>query len=333
MASILRLDGKWRAQIRRKGAKSIAKTFPTKAAAEAWATKIEAQLAQGAPPEGTKHTVGDLVEAYRALRAKARPILDTSNEHYMLNHITEGLGGVEAGRLCIDDLLGWCQMRADEGAGPYTINMELGKLGTVLRYAGAAKRLALPDVVGAARPVLSHAGLIGGGGRRERRTNEDELHRITAHLRTHYGPRYADAVEFAVLTAMRRGEVCGILWADVQEASRLVLVRDRKHPRKKKGNNDLVPLVPLAWEILQRQPKGDARVFPIHPQTLSKYFKATCDALGIPDLHLHDMRHEGTSRLFEAGYSIPEVAVFTGHKSWKELQRYTQLDPAKVRKD
>ena len=56
---------------------------------------------------------------------------------------------------------------------------------------------------------------------------------------------------------------------------------------------------------------------------MSKYFREGCSALGIPDLHIHDLRHEGTSRLFEAGLPIQEVALVTGHKDWRHLRRYT----------
>jgi site-specific recombinase XerD len=42
-------------------------------------------------------------------------------------------------------------------------------------------------------------------------------------------------------------------------------------------------------------------------------------------LHFHDLRHEGVSRLFEAGYQIQEVAIVSGHKDWAQLKRYTQL--------
>ena len=40
---------------------------------------------------------------------------------------------------------------------------------------------------------------------------------------------------------------------------------------------------------------------------------------------LVDLRHEGTSRLFEAGFAIEQVALVTGHKDWKMLRRYTHL--------
>jgi len=36
MASIIQIGGNWRAQVRRKGHKTITKTFPTKKGAEAW---------------------------------------------------------------------------------------------------------------------------------------------------------------------------------------------------------------------------------------------------------------------------------------------------------
>jgi len=39
------------------------------------------------------------------------------------------------------------------------------------------------------------------------------------------------------------------------------------------------------------------------------------------------MRHEGTSRLFEAGFRIEQVSLVTGHKDWKMLRRYTHLKP------
>lgn len=47
----------------------------------------------------------------------------------------------------------------------------------------------------------------------------------------------------------------------------------------------------------------------------------------IEDLRFHDLRHEGTSRLFEAGLSIERVALVTGHKDWRMLRRYTNLKP------
>lgn len=320
MASICKIDGVWRALIRRKGHKPISKRFPTKAEAAAWARDIEGQIDQGRAVRSlSANTITYMIDAYRQLRGKTRPILDTSTEHYTLNILSDYLGHIRCSALSVDDLLGYATRRKDEGAGPYTVNMDISKLGTVIRYCGEG----MPDVVGAARPKLNYLGLIGGGGKRERRPEQDEIDRILELL----SPRMADAVRFAILACMRRGEICRLLWADLDAKKRTVIIRDRKDPRRKAGNDQVIPLLGAAWDIVQAQPRDDDRIFPLHPQTLSKAFKAACDALNIPDLHFHDLRHEGVSRMFEAGYAIQQVAVVSGHKSWNQLKRYTQIKP------
>ncbi len=90
-----------------------------------------------------------------------------------------------------------------------------------------------------------------------------------------------------------------------------------------------------AWEILLQQriiTRGQGRIFPHHHKSISTAFTRACDELKIDDLHFHDLRHEGTSRLFEAGLSIEKVALVTGHKDWRMLQRYTNLKPEDLHK-
>lgn len=322
MSSVCEINGKFRALIRRKGHKSISKWFDSESKATAWANGIERQIEKGmSPSETAAPTIAELIKKYRLLRSKVRPILDTSTEFYTLKQLEKNIGRIVAERLTVDDLLGWAQRRHDEGAGPYTVNCDIGKLSTVLRYAGDG----LPDVIGAARPKLMYLGLIGGGGHRERRPTEDEFQRLTEYFSVTHGQKYVDAMEFAAETAMRRGEVCEIRFSDIDEKKRLIKVM-RKHPRKGK-TLEWVPLLPRAWDIVQSRPRDDERIFPIHPQTLSKYFTLACRELGIPDLHWHDLRHEGTSALFESGIPIEKVALVTGHKSWVNLRRYANLKP------
>jgi len=332
MASILQVNGRWRALIRRSGKAAQCRTFPTKAAAVAWAREREAALDRGeSSGPSSDLRVRDVLGAYRALREATRPISDSSNEHYMLKALSRGLGDLRVATLSSDDLVAYAKMRREEGAGPYTINMDLSKLGTAMRYGGAALRVALPDAVGAARPTLTYLRLIGGGGRRDRRPTEDELTRLLALFADRHGARWRDALEFSALSAMRRGEVCALRWVDIDTATRVVSVL-RKHPRKGKVQ-ERVPLLGRTWDLVQAQPRDNERVFPFEGGTLSIYFTHACRDLGIPDLHLHDLRHEGTSRLFEEGYSIEQVALVTGHKSWNMLRRYTQLKPEDLHRD
>lgn len=319
MASIIKIGERWRAQIRRKGSKPTTRTFATKAEATRWAREIEAELDAGrsvAAPNAT--TVAMMIEWYRELREESgREVLDTSNEYYMLEHLKDGFGEKVAASLATEDLVKWCQLRKREGAGPATINMEISKLGTVLRHVGSIKKLRLPDIVGEARPTLAHLRLIGGGGKRVRRPTSDELAALFkwfgAQMSSPIMLRMEDIIRVTLMVGFRRGEIFRVRWSDVDDSAKAVLIRDRKHPRQKIGNDQWVPLLGEAWDIVQRQARTGDRIFPFHPQTVSKYFKEGCDALGIVDLHFHDLRREASSALIEAGWDPFSVRQVTGH--------------------
>lgn len=333
MASITQTGPRsWRALIRRKGHKQLCRTFRTEREARSWAAKAEAELLAGRPAEAAL-TVAAAVEEFRALRETGkRPVRPQSTEEYMLRHLADpdGIGRVRVDALTPQRLAEWCRTRHDDGAGPCTVGMEISKLATVLRYAAISLHTVLPDVVGAAMPLLNYSGLVGTAQHRDRRPTRAELEAVLENLT----PQMQDFVRFAIATAMRRGEICRIRWADVDEDRRLILVRDRKHPRKKVGNHQQIPLTDKtgfdAWQILQRQPRVDERIFPVSTEYASDAFTAACRMAGVENLHLHDMRHEGTSRLFEAGLSIEQVPLITGHADWRSLKRYTNLRPESV---
>lgn len=337
MASIIQLNGKWRAQVRRKGLPTSTKTFDTKGEAERWAKGLEkgAVAARGATTVATSATktwlLRDLISDYRTLREQAkRPIDPVANEHYVLSMLSERLGHLDVHRMTPTDLVEYASKRIEE-ASPATINMDISKLGTVLRHTASIKSLPFNDVVGAARPLLNHLHLIAGGNQRVRRPNADELTRLFEYFRQHVDRthlRMEDIVRAAITMGLRRGELFRVVWSDLDRDKKLLLVRDRKHPRQKKGNDQWVPLIGDAWEIVERQPRTeDPRIFPFNRQTVSKYFKTACDALGIPDLHFHDMRREAASSLLEAGWSDRDVKMVTGHSS-KVFEVYAKPDPA-----
>jgi integrase len=134
---------------------------------------------------------------------------------------------------------------------------------------------------------------------------------------------------------MRQDEICRIEWADIDRDNKMLLIRDRKDPRRKNGNDQRVPLLDVsgydAWTIIEEQRKfagsNGGRIFPYNGRSVGTAFRRQCRELKIKNLHFHDLRHEATSRLFEAGFSIEQVALVTGHKDWKMLRRYTHLRP------
>ena len=104
-----------------------------------------------------------------------------------------------------------------------------------------------------------------------------------------------------------------------------VLVPDMKNPGEKNGNDVWCDLPPEALQLILSMPRRREEIFPYCGDTIGTNFTRACQFLEIIDLHLHDLRHDGISRLFEIGRNIPQVAAVSGHRSWSSLKRYTHL--------
>jgi integrase len=245
------------------------------------------------------------------------------------------LGREDALKLSTQRLVEFVQARRTQGAGPSTAGNDLIWIGVVLRAAKSIKQLPVPlQAVDEAQIACRELKLIGKSRRRERRPTAEEQQKLDAFFVSRDGRAripMLDIVHFAATTSRREDEICRILWEDNDPKTRTGLVRDAKHPRHKEGNHRRFRYTQEAWEILERQPKTDARIFPYKAKSVSTAFTRACTTLGIVDLHFHDYRHEATSRLFEMGYQIQEVALFTLHESWEELKRYTNPRPENMR--
>lgn len=216
---------------------------------------------------------------------------------------------------------------------PSTALNDLIWLRAVWRYGRTAKGIALDlTPIEAATEFCRAEKLIGKPRVRERRPTPDEMDALTSYFEARRTQiPMSDIMWFAVHSARRQAEICRLLWSDNNNEETTGLVRDAKHPRTKEGNHRRFKYTPEAWEIVQRQAKDNERIFPFNPKTIGAYFTDACHILEIDDLRFHDLRHEATSRLFEAGYSIVEVQQFTLHEDWNTLKRYTHLRPGDVK--
>jgi integrase len=176
--------------------------------------------------------------------------------------------------------------------------------------------------------VAKRLGIIRKGSERDRRPTLDELNKLLDHFRLIESRRngvlpMTRIVPFAIFSARRQEEIVTIRWKDVDKDR--VLVRDMKHPGDKTGNNVWCDLTPEAVAYIKATPKVDERIFPYSTDAVSASFTRACKVLDIEDLHFHDLRHDGVSRLFEMGKTIPQAASVSGHRSWQNLKRYTHL--------
>lgn len=332
MASILKLNGRWRALIRKAGIMRC-QTFSTKGAANTWATKVESEI-DGYRATGKfnarKVSLAELIRRYTVEVYPLKPYGRSKQRE--LAKLEAEIGALPAGMLTTPDLTRYYTKRIADGAGPVTIAASLSYLGRMIRVARDLWHLDVPfEPVREAKSALALVGKAGRSNRRDRRTNAAEIMALTSYFRAKDQRTIpmADIIEFALATGMRLGEICRIRWEDYEPESRIITIRDRKHPQDKIGNDQRVPLLTANGfdpaVIIARQPRRGDRIFPVNERSVSRLFARAVENLKLEDLHFHDLRHEAISRLFAAGYRIEQVALISGHRDWAMLRRYTHV--------
>jgi len=327
MATLRKRGKRWQAIIRKSGQKPVVKTFPNKAQAEIWARGVETDMDRQAWEDPTllkERTLYDVIVAMAAQRTISK------GQQTAHNNLSRNLGTVTLSHLTAPVIADFGRLRAKrDEAKPATVMLDLSYLQGLVKFARVYMKLpANVDAVRDARQILKDERIVGKPKERDRRPTDDELKKLQEYWTSNKYLRQATVdmwrlTEFAMATAMRLGEITRIRWEDLDRKHKTVIIRDRKHPSEKAGNDQEVPLLPVAYFLLPDE--TDANIFPYNPRTVSTAFTRACLRLGINDLRFHDLRHDGTSRLFEAGYQIQEVAIFTGHRDWGMLRRYTNL--------
>lgn len=341
MASIRKQkSGAWRVQVRRKG-RSVSETFIRYDDAKKWSVDAERQIDRGETPAlskvGKLQTFGDLIDLHIAdMKEVGNP--PRRSKAATLTMLKRRLGRRNMIELDRERVIAFGRERAAEGAGPMTLSIDIGTIKLILSHAAAVHGLPVRvEPVDMARTALKRLGLVGKGKERDRRPTDEEIEALIQHFEGN--PRQiipvARIIKFAIATAMRQEEICRTTWDDLNVRTKMLTIRDRKDPRHKTGNDQRIPLLAVsgydAIALIEEQRAArnnrDLRIFPYDSKSVSAAFTRACKDLEIEDLHFHDLRHEATSRLFEFGFQIPQVALVTGHKDWKMLRRYTHIRP------
>jgi len=317
---------------------SEAETLDRRQLAVEWMRRREAEFDQQrarGEPIGRAPTLDELLEWY-SQDIKEHTPWGRTKEADLKRLRGYDLAKKIATRLTIADYIAHVEARRREGAGAATANNDLIWLRQVLRTARASLGLPLDlQALDDAAHEVRMRRVIGKPKERQRRISADEERKLLEHF-TRRDVRaeipMADIVRFALLTARRQEETTRLKWSDLDKGKGISWLDDVKQPRKKVGNRRAFRMLSTACGIIDRQPhpEKEERVFPYNPKSIGAAFTRAVRLLGLKDLHFHDLRHEATSRLFELGYDIPEVAHFTLHESWTTLKRYTHLRPEQV---
>lgn len=313
MASIERQGKSWKATIRRSGYPTQSKSFALKSAAEQWARQTELEMTDGKYITVSKKNVQSLFEKFRDEVCPERK--GCRWEKVRINAFIRDIDWMKlpVNKMSDEVLTKWKDDRLKQ-VTPATVNREMNLLSTVFQHARQVWKIKMQEnpIKLVKRPPK--------GKDRTRRITDEELTAVvdycngaTPESATWYaGKMFA----FAIETAMRLGEISGLLWDDVDTEKRFLVVRDSKN-----SDSRHVPLSTNVIKLLESLPKNDPFVFPANKDSVGTMFRRATGALGIVDLHFHDTRHEGTSRLAKK-FNVMELAKIIGHRDINSLMIY-----------
>jgi len=321
VATITKVGKKFRAQIRRKNAPSMSRTFATRRDAEAFASGLEhdvlADKYLGRSLGVSIPRLGEALKRYgEEVTSKKRGVAsEMCNIRIWQRH---ELAGYKLDDITSDHI----QAFADESLNsPGTVRKKLAVISHLYTKAitrWGYKNLVNPTV-GVDKPKVPNS--------RSRRLQYGEYRRLMREIVVGR-PSLRPVVRLAIYTAMRRGELCSLEFAQINYRERFAHLSVTKN-----GDKRDVPLSRRAIRVLREVEilSKTGKVWDHLPSIATYHFSEACKRAGIEGLTLHDLRHEATSRFFEVhNLSIVEVQRITGHKDLKMLLAYTHLSPSNI---
>lgn len=323
MATIRKRNGKYQVQIRIKGSQSITRTFKTKTEAIIWSktTEIDKYLnpAQQNEASTKSETLGTILERY---------YIEVLSKRYWYNRECSILRRFQRSDLynksiydlCEGDVARYRDQRL-KTVKPATVVRELSIGSHCITTAQSEWGIRLPTNVfkSVRKPKVRNS--------RERRISHEEWSRLVESDRDRGNKSIIHIIELAIETAMRKGELLNARWIDIDLSQSTLHI-----PKTKNEYPRTIPLTPRAIEIVRSIGKKDSNdaIVSVNYFTLNSRWVGLLKVAGVRNLRWHDLRHEGISRHFEHGLSVPEVAMISGHRDYQMLRRYTHIKPANV---
>ena len=315
-----------RRQIKRRG-------FPTRKAAQAALDELKREVGTGRGVEPNRLTFGAFLEdrwlPYIAASTKLKP---TTRGHYrrMAQHLITGCGSVQLSALRGDDL-----DRVYASLNDKSASLRRGVHVTAHKALGDAIRwrlVAFNAANDADAPKIPKP-----------RPRAWTAEQVRTFLEVAGEDRWAALWRITATTGMRRGEVVGLRWSDIDlDAGKVLVVNNvtTDDHRTVEGTTKTDKDRPLGldartvamlreWRKQQNEERlaigkywpDTGRVWtwpdgsPLHPLIVSKTFGRLAARAGLPPLTFHSLRHSWATNALAARVNIKTVSTRLGHSS------------------
>ena len=317
MASIRKRGERWQVRIQLSGHPAASKTFSNKKDALLWAKKTESDMERGVWLD-IKQVDISIQDALARYSEEVTPSKKgASRELNRIKHLMEYK--IATKNLCSvrgSDVAEFRDALIGKGYAPATVKKFLEVLSSLFNTA-----ISEWGYESLGNPVRQVKKPIVRNGRTRRLTASEEYLLLDAAAK-HKGGWLKPVILLAIETAMRRGEIAALRIEDIDLQRRIAVLHETKN-----GDSRLVPLSSKAIHAIKNliNDRVNGRLVGVNADAITGAFHTAVIRAGINDFRVHDLRHEGVSRLFEKGLNPLEVAAISGHKTLSMLQRYTHL--------
>lgn len=318
-----------RLQVRRMG-------FATKREAQQARAKVVDEIATGRFKGERKLTVGEYLPQWLARRERDGLRVSTVRMYrrYVEQDIVPALGNVKLADLRRHHVDRFIQALVADGRGATTVRRIHATLSSAL---GAAEKLDLVDMNPASKIALP--------AQNRQRITVWEPEQVREFLDIASEHRYGVIFEVAVFSGLRRGELAGLRWVDVDLTRRELVVRQQRVQAgrtvvegaiktssgqdRRVSLNDAAVGALVAWRLKQDQERAawaeawndTGYVFtrengnPVRPAHISRVFDELVARSGLPSSTFHGLRHVNASLLLSAGVPLGVVSKRLGHST------------------
>ncbi len=206
--------------------------------------------------------------------------------------------------------------RLDDGRKPGTVNRELAALKCMFNWAIKNEKTSVNP--------MKKVRMMQENNTRLRYLSREESQKLLEHCTEQIRP----IVITALLTGMRRGEILGLKWEDVNPGQGIIALKHTKS-----GKTRYIPISSELMKVLDRcrSTSDGEHVFCNSDRLPYKYidslFQNIVKRSGIKDFHFHDLRHTAASYLVMAGVDLVTVKEILGHATLDMTLRYSHLSP------
>lgn len=279
-----------------------------------------AEAVKAAPQEsGSQLTLAELAHAH------AIAVCDGSD--LRLRKWIDAYGYLSAWLLSSEQIEAAAQAMIDHGYSPSTVNRDIGTIGSVYKWA-KLKRLSPRGFRSPSIGVRRYEEKI-----RRVHVEREQLDQLRTRSMAFSDMRFACFVALLIDTGARKSELLERTWSDVDLDKREILA-----PTTKNGTPRVLFFSEQTAQLLKRVyakriPEKllfEGRV-PGQPISFRRIWGVITKEVGLPDLHMHDVRHAAAASLLRAGVTLGVAAQVLGHDPALLARRYGHLETASLK--